>query len=168
MRVLNGKGGKDRVTYLTPDATEILKKYLSKHNGSDYLFPSNRINSSITPRLVQRMVKRYAIKAGIEKDIHVHTFRHSAASGLLKKGMDLKAVSSLLGHASINTTGIYLHYGNGELKKAFDLANSPFSTNNGEPVKNEVVITKQDYDKLLGYLNKITQTQMKILKRLTM
>jgi site-specific recombinase XerD len=71
----------------------------------------------LTPRSVQRIVKYYAAKAGIVKDVHPHTLRHSFATDLLMNGADIRAVQMMLGHSSITTTQIYTHVTNQKLKE---------------------------------------------------
>ena len=71
----------------------------------------------LTPRSIQRIVKYYAAKAGIIKDVHPHTFRHSFATDLLINGADIRSVQSMLGHSSITTTQIYTHITNTQLKE---------------------------------------------------
>lgn len=71
----------------------------------------------LTPRSVQRMVKHYAAKAGIIKDVHPHTLRHSFATDLLINGADIRSVQAMLGHSSITTTQIYTHVTNKQLKE---------------------------------------------------
>ena len=63
----------------------------------------------ITPRSVERMVKQYAIKAGITRKVTPHVIRHSFATDLLENGADLRSVQALLGHANIATTQVYTH-----------------------------------------------------------
>lgn len=70
----------------------------------------------LTPRTIQRIVKQYAKKAGITKDIHPHTIRHSFATDLLGNGADIRSVQQLLGHSSITTTQIYTHVTNKQLR----------------------------------------------------
>jgi integrase/recombinase XerD len=82
----------------------------------------------ITPRTVQRLVKHYTTKAGIVKDVHPHTLRHSFATDLLMNGADIRSVQAMLGHASITTTQIYTHVTNEGLRK---------STRNSTPRGNE-------------------------------
>ncbi len=69
----------------------------------------------LTPRSIQRIVKKYAKAAGITKDIHPHTLRHSFATDLLSNGADIRSVQQLLGHSSITTTQIYTHVTNKQL-----------------------------------------------------
>lgn len=71
----------------------------------------------LTPRSIQRIVKHYAVKAGIIKDVHPHTFRHSFATDLLMNGADIRSVQTMLGHSSITTTQIYTHITNPQLKE---------------------------------------------------
>lgn len=70
----------------------------------------------LTPRTIQRIVKKYAKKAGITKDVHPHTLRHSFATDLLGNGADIRSVQQLLGHSSITTTQIYTHVTNKQLR----------------------------------------------------
>lgn len=70
----------------------------------------------LTPRSVQRIVKKHALKAGITKDVHPHTLRHSFATDLLGNGADIRSVQQLLGHSSITTTQIYTHVTNKQLR----------------------------------------------------
>lgn len=71
----------------------------------------------LTPRSIQRIVKYYATKAGIVKDVHPHTLRHSFATDLLANGADIRSVQAMLGHSSITTTQIYTHVTNQQLKE---------------------------------------------------
>ena len=87
--------------------------------GADLVSAQKKNNYSLrlTPRSVQRIVKYYAAKAGIIKDVHPHTFRHSFATDLLMNGADIRSVQSMLGHSSITTTQIYTHITNPQLKE---------------------------------------------------
>lgn len=127
---IRGKGSKLRVVFLAPDAKEALNRYLEKRVDMDpalfIRYPkkglvsemtTNTATLRLTPRTIQRMVKQYAKKAGITKDVHPHTLRHSFATDLLMNGADIRSVQSMLGHSSITTTQIYTHVTNERLKE---------------------------------------------------
>jgi site-specific recombinase XerD len=127
---VRGKGSKLRVVFLSPDARDSLGRYLEKRSDMDEAlfirYPkkglentTSKTNESLrlTPRTIQRMVKHYAKKAGIVKDVHPHTLRHSFATDLLMNGADIRSVQSMLGHSSITTTQIYTHVTNEHLKE---------------------------------------------------
>lgn len=129
---VRGKGDKVRVVFLSEPARRSLENYISKRQDIDEaLFVRNQklqVTRSklqdlrLTPRTVQRIVKHYATKAGIVKDIHPHTLRHSFATDLLRNGADIRSVQAMLGHANITTTQIYTHVtdtGLKEIHKAF-------------------------------------------------
>ncbi len=100
---VRGKGEKVRVVFISEDAKNALRAYLKVRQGmEESLF-------SLTPRSVETLVKRYAIKAGITKKVTPHVIRHSFATDLLENGADLRSVQALLGHANIATTQIYTH-----------------------------------------------------------
>lgn len=130
---VRGKGDKIRVVFLSGSAQKALKAYLgARADKSPALFVSHRRKKSIetqikemdeteggglTPRSIQRLVKKYARLAGITKDITPHTLRHSFATDLLANGADLRAVQEMLGHSSITTTQIYTHVTNKKLSE---------------------------------------------------
>lgn len=101
---VRGKGEKVRVVFLSDESKVAVKAYLAKRGDidNDRLF-------NLTPRSVERLVKHYAIKAGISKKVTPHVIRHSFATDLLQNGADLRSVQMLLGHANITTTQIYTH-----------------------------------------------------------
>ncbi len=126
---VRGKGSKLRVVFLSDDARDALARYLEKRADMDQaLFvsvPKKDIGKErksgkglrLTERSVQRIVKRAATKAGIVKDVHPHTLRHSFATDLLQNGADIRAVQAMLGHSSITTTQIYTHVTNERLRE---------------------------------------------------
>ena len=81
----------------------------------DFLFPGK--NSTITTRNVQKIIKKTALRANINKKITPHSLRHSFATHLLESGTDIRMIQVLLGHASLNTTEQYTHVSSTELKK---------------------------------------------------
>ncbi len=126
---VRGKGEKVRVVFISDDAKTAVKNYLDKRDDmDDALFvqilgkgnekmAQKRDSLRITPRSIERIIKQYAIKCGISKKVTPHVIRHSFATDLLRNGADLRSVQMLLGHANINTTQIYTHVTDSELKK---------------------------------------------------
>ena len=113
---VRGKGDKVRVVFLSPSAKKAVAEYLKKRGDmSDALFvgygkaAKGKDLSTLTPRSVERLVKHYALKAGITRKVTPHVIRHSFATDLLQNGADLRSVQALLGHANIATTQIYTH-----------------------------------------------------------
>jgi site-specific recombinase XerD len=114
---IRGKGEKVRVVFLSLAAKEALTKYLDKRTDvDDALFikvdgkeRAEKEELRLTKRSIERIVKHYAIKAGISKKVTPHVVRHCFATDLLSNGADLRSVQALLGHASINTTQMYTH-----------------------------------------------------------
>jgi integrase/recombinase XerD len=82
--------------------------FYDKINSSDY-FLINRLGKSISDQSIRNIVKSFASKAGVKKHITPHIFRHSFATLLLERDVDIKYIQSMLGHSSIMTTQIYTH-----------------------------------------------------------
>ena len=121
--VAMGKGEKERIVPVGQTAYERVKRYqeaarplLLKGRESDLLF-LNRSGKGLSRQGFWKIVKKYAAKAGLDKAIHPHTFRHSFASHLLEGGADLRSVQIMLGHADISTTQIYTHVTRERLKE---------------------------------------------------
>lgn len=113
MRILirKGKGGKDRFTILSKSNLDILTKYwhtYKPNHPDNYLFLS-RLGNPMNPRTVQKLFHKYLYKAGIKKNVTVHTLRHDFATHLLQAGTDISRIKHLLGHANIQSTTFYLH-----------------------------------------------------------
>ncbi|MFZ2594143.1 MAG: tyrosine-type recombinase/integrase, partial [Minisyncoccia bacterium] len=109
---VRGKGDKVRVVFLSPTAKSAVRDYIKARGDiEEALFVEGRSKKlhRITPRDVQRHVKRYAIQAGITGKVSPHTLRHVFATDLLENGADLRSVQALLGHANIATTQVYTH-----------------------------------------------------------
>ncbi len=122
---VRGKGGKIRVVFISDRAKSAINNYLEKRGDieNDLLFP-------MTPRSIQRMIKKYAVQAGIVKKVTPHVLRHAFATDLLQNGADLRSVQSMLGHANISTTQIYTHFTDKQLHevhKAFHGKMRPLS-----------------------------------------
>lgn len=117
-----GKGAKERVVPIGQYAQEKIRNYttgarqaLLKNRMSAYLFVA-RAGKPISRQGFWKLIKRYALRAGLRKVITPHTLRHSFASHLLEGGADLRAVQTMLGHADIATTQIYTHVARDHLK----------------------------------------------------
>lgn len=112
---IRGKGEKVRLVFLSDEARQTLKDYLAKRKDlGEAMFPSvSKATSSgaesLTPRSVERIIKKYATKAGIAKKVTPHTLRHNFATDLLQNGADIRSVQMMLGHSNISTTQIYTH-----------------------------------------------------------
>ena len=136
---VKGKGSKWRVVFLSNQAKYWLKKYLDGRTDMepflfvrhDPAFSASRADTAgkkaimdksenpLTPRSVQRLVKKYTKIAGITKKITPHSIRHSFGTDLLAGGADLRAVQELLGHKNITTTQIYTHVTDQHLKEVY-------------------------------------------------
>jgi site-specific recombinase XerD len=112
VRIHRGKGGKDRDVPLSPRLLETLREYWRWMKPQTYLFPSRYKvgkGSPVTTKGVFNICRSTARKAGIQKTVGCHTFRHCFATHLLEAGADLRTIQLLLGHSDIKYTTIYLH-----------------------------------------------------------
>ena len=137
---IRGKGSKIRMVFLSDEARKSIQDYVAKRTDADEaLFIriprlkrarlaqdgaaksgtfSKDSNLRLTPRSIQRIVKKYSIKAGIVgKNVSPHSIRHSFATDLLRGGADIRSVQAMLGHASVTTTQIYTHVTDKQLKE---------------------------------------------------
>jgi integrase/recombinase XerD len=131
LKVVQGKGKKDRYVPLSVHLVRGLKSYISAENAQDYLFGGNingraggDFDSRYSQKGVQWAVKEAAKRAGVLKSVCVHTLRHSFATHLLEDGMDIISLKDLLGHENIQTTMLYLHISQSDRLKPF----SPLDT----------------------------------------
>ncbi len=122
-----GKGRRSRIVFISDRATEWLARYLEarkdpykplfiRYSGSE-LEADEGEKMRLTPRSVERMVKKYVRLARLPVDATVHTLRHSFATDLLTNGADLRSVQEMLGHKNIATTQIYTHITNKQLRE---------------------------------------------------
>lgn len=129
---ITGKGGKQRVIFISDQAAEALTKYLqTRTDPEEALFVRLKgaprqirtaegktvLTRRLTVRSVWNIVQRYARAAGVMTKLSPHTFRHSFATALLRRGADLRAIQEMLGHANIATTQIYTHLTSPTLKE---------------------------------------------------
>ena len=117
IRMKGAKGRKDRYTILSDAAMETLRIYLQANTPKNWLFLGQKADSHITTRTVQKIFDDAVKKAGIRKEVSVHSLRHSFATHLLESGTDLRYIQELLGHKSSKTTEIYTHVSNKDLSK---------------------------------------------------
>lgn len=123
---IRGKGEKVRVVFLSDSAKDAIKKYLAKRKDMDEpMFiqvsknkqkGAGRDDGRLTPRSIERMVKQYAVQSGISRKVTPHILRHSFATDLLENGADIRSVQVMLGHANIQTTQIYTHVTDKQLR----------------------------------------------------
>ena len=115
-----GKGKQDRHTLLSEKAMLHLSAYIKEYSPTDWVF-EGQTGGQYGKRSVQKIFKNSCRKAGIRKPVTVHSLRHSFATHLLEKGMNLRHIQGLLGHESSKTTEIYTHL----TSKGFDQLKSP-------------------------------------------
>lgn len=124
VRVKRGKGGNGRVVPLCRESVGVLQAYLSEARpiltakGDSGHFFVSYTGRKLTPTSMRERFQRYAAQAGIRKRVGFHTFRHSLATHLMKRGVGLRYIQELLGHASIQSTQIYTRVVAGDLKEA--------------------------------------------------
>jgi integrase/recombinase XerC len=118
--IVTGKGSKDRLVILGSHALEALKRLRSHSAASedDDVFANPR-GGRISPRFIERRMKRYLAGAGLSAEMTPHKLRHSFATHLLDSGADLRSVQEMLGHSSLSTTQIYTHVSVERLKDAY-------------------------------------------------
>jgi integrase/recombinase XerC len=123
---VTGKGNKTRIVPVGSHAISAIQTWMAARNliakaESVALFITKQGNR-ITPRAVQYRLKEWAIKQGVNSDVHPHMLRHSFATHVLQSSGDLRAVQEMLGHANISTTQVYTHLDFQHLAKVYDQA----------------------------------------------
>jgi len=118
---LRGKGKKERIVPVGSRATAALRRYLRIRGDARAVFV-NRSRKRLSPRGVQKAMKRLFETISRGTNLHVHALRHSFATHLLDAGADLRSVQELLGHASLGTTQVYTHTSVDRLKKVYHQA----------------------------------------------
>ena len=124
--VVTGKGGKTRTVYISARCLNWLKRYLEKrHDVEKALFinystkKGDTDSKRLTTRSIERILKRYVMKAGLPVNTTPHTLRHSFATDLMNNGVDIRLVQEFLGHEDISTTQIYTHVTNNKLRDVY-------------------------------------------------
>jgi integrase/recombinase XerD len=121
IRILQGKGKKDRVSLLSTNILKMLREYYKEYRPKEWLF-EGQFGGQYSQGSIQEVFRQAKKSAGIRKRATVHTLRHSFATHLLERGTDLRYIQELLGHQSSRTTEIYTHV----TEKGFKNIISPF------------------------------------------
>ena len=118
-----GKGNRERLIPLGEEAVRWLQQFVQGPRAeillerqTDFLFPTRR-GDKMTRQAFWHIIKRYARKAGVQKELSPHTLRHAFATHLLNHGADLRVVQMLLGHSDLSTTQIYTHVARERMKE---------------------------------------------------
>lgn len=117
LRIINGKGGKDRNLYIREETSQFLREWQRKSPRSLWFFPTLK-GGKLLVRYLQQMIKRYALSAGINKRISPHSLRHTYATFFYRQTKDIQTLRRILGHSSISTTAIYVTLGNIEVEQS--------------------------------------------------
>jgi site-specific recombinase XerD len=126
IRVVQGKGQKDRNVMLPPEVLAQLRQWWSERPGrydhglapgKRWIFPGHHRHKPISPRQFHRLLQQAATAAGIKKTVTLHTLRHSFATHLLESGTDIRIIQAVLGHASLSTTARYTRVATGLIAK---------------------------------------------------
>jgi integrase/recombinase XerD len=122
IRVEQGKGKKDRQVMLSPETLDLLREWWKARTarydagvpaGERWLFPGRRKGRPLTPRQVSRLFHETVEAAGIKKKVTLHTLRHSFATHLFDRGVDIRTIQALLGHEKLETTARYTRVATG-------------------------------------------------------
>lgn len=122
-----GKGSKERIVIFNNHTKKAIDIYLNEGYhvfnkvNSGYLI-LNKDGNKLSERYVRNIINKLVITAGLDIKISPHTFRHTFATDMLEDGSDLMTVKELLGHESLNTTSIYTHVTNEQIRKVYDMA----------------------------------------------
>jgi len=115
VKISSGKGNKDRYVMLPKGLKSDLKNYIELEKPEKYLFSGRRDKYAV--KTIQKIFEYAAKKAKIKKHASCHTLRHSFATHLLEKGVNIRYIQNLLGHSRLQTTQIYTHVANNKLRK---------------------------------------------------
>jgi integrase/recombinase XerD len=108
VRIVQAKGFKDRYCVLSPVALETLRDYWKRYRPSIWLFENTK-KQPLACRTIQQIFKNALRKAGVQKQVGIHSLRHSFATHLMEQGVSLPIIQQLLGHKALRTTSVYLH-----------------------------------------------------------
>ena len=119
LRVLDGKGGKDRILFISPVMYDRLQKYAERFDlqQTGLVFQTTR-GTPVKDAYVRKMMRQKAVSAGIEKVITFHSLRHTALTRLYDKTKDIRVVQEVAGHVDISTTMVYTHISGADIREA--------------------------------------------------
>lgn len=109
MHIRGGKGKKDRYTILSGIVVQALQRYWKVYQPREWLFEGQEPGKPYSIRSAEKVFHQAAHRAGIAKDVSIHSLRHAFATHMLEQGTDLRYIQDLLGHESVRTTEIYTH-----------------------------------------------------------
>jgi integrase/recombinase XerD len=125
LRVNKGKGQKDRVIPIAQRTCEAIEDYVANVRPGYVNFESgnvlflNDLGKPFTPRQLSTLVKKYVMRAGVNRKGACNLYRHTAATGMLDNGADIRIIQEQLGHADVSTTQIYTHVSNKKLQEVY-------------------------------------------------
>ena len=122
IRIVQGKGRKDRYVPYSDKLKGVLREYYMKYKPKEYLFEGQG-GGPYSARSIAKVLEHSVERSGVRKDVHLHTLRHSFATHLLEAGTDIRFIQEILGHSSPKTTMIYTHVSSkkiGEIKSPLD------------------------------------------------
>ena len=154
IHIKGGKGRKDRYTILSQTALKILRDYYSQYKPNKWLFEGAKPGSHITVKTVQSVFKQACSKAGIGKNVSVHSLRHSFATHLLESGVDLRYIQEILGHKSSKTTEIYTHVNQ---SKPCEYKKSARQHNGGRIMSSARVMYMRNGSHIIAYMNELSE-----------
>lgn len=106
IKVIRGKGNKDRIVPMSEDLLKLLETYYREYKPKEYMF-NGQFTNQYSDRSVNEFMKQIGVKAGIKKNLHSHLGRHSCFSQMLSNGIDMSVIQKIAGHQSAKTTAIY-------------------------------------------------------------
>ncbi|MHA1215467.1 MAG: site-specific tyrosine recombinase/integron integrase [Candidatus Hodarchaeales archaeon] len=136
IKVISGKGNKDRMIPLPDQIIPILREYIATRKNADgeLALILNKSGKRMTARSIQRIVKKYKELANLDdKKLTPHVLRHAFATHLLSNAVDIRVIQELLGHSSLSTTQLYTHVSLDHLRKSYDMGH-PLSGKNNKSI----------------------------------
>jgi site-specific recombinase XerD len=124
IKVMGGKGHKQRLVPISDKIISMLRDYYKVYRPRTFLFEGHKPGHKYSESSFGQIIKRAAFKSGVKKEVYPHVLRHSFASHMLEKGINLKKLQLILGHNAMKTTSIYLHVSNPDKMEVPDLTNN--------------------------------------------